>query len=285
MKKIKNESNVQTKKNKSNSKMADDVRPVSHKVILIILDGLTARVAEHALGFIHSLVEAGAASHHIVRSELPSMSRPLYETILTGKTPYESGITVNPVVRLSKEKSIFHYASSAGLTTAAAAYYWISELYNYCPFDKKNHRYQNDLTMPIQHGIFYTQDTYPDSELFQDAEYLRRTYDPNFLLIHPMSIDNAGHQFGVNDAGYLNAAREVDMLMGLYIPDWLCQGYQIVITSDHGMDWDKLHGGTSEDERNVPLYALGKKSIDSVPKNIKQTDIIKMVLALLDVKI
>lgn len=64
---------------------------------------------------------------------LPSLSRPLYECILTGATPVESGITHNGVSRLSRQESIFHLARAGGKRTAAAAYHWVSELYNQSP--------------------------------------------------------------------------------------------------------------------------------------------------------
>jgi predicted AlkP superfamily pyrophosphatase or phosphodiesterase len=58
------------------------------------------------------------------------LSRPLYECILTGVPPIDSGIVHNNVARLSSQRSIYHYARDAGLKTAAAAYHWVSELYN-----------------------------------------------------------------------------------------------------------------------------------------------------------
>jgi phosphoglycerol transferase MdoB-like AlkP superfamily enzyme len=33
-------------------------------------------------------------------------------------------------------------------------------------------------------------------------------------------------------------------------------GYSILITGDHGMGADKMHGGTTPDLREVPLYLI-----------------------------
>ncbi|MPV85995.1 alkaline phosphatase family protein [Cardiobacteriales bacterium ML27] len=247
------------------------------KTILIIIDGLANEIAEKAMGSIHSWIEAGIAKHQVIECALPSASRPLYETILTGKTPYESGITVNTVNRLSNERSLFHDVSDAGLTTAAAAYHWFSELYNQSPYDVWTHRIQNDKNKPIQHGIFYHQDHYPDMAVFQDAEYLRKTYDPDFLLIHPMNVDDTGHQYGVYSDEYLCQARQVDQVIGHIVPAWIAAGYQILITSDHGMNNDKgaSHGGMAAIERLVPLYVIGERILDIVPcQGVKQTEII-----------
>ena len=122
------------------------------------------------------------------------MSRPLYECILTGVRPVESGIVNNQIVRLSNHESIFSLAKSQGKVTAAAAYHWVSELYNRAPFDAVRDRFTNDETMNIQHGCFYHWDHYPDEALFLDAEHLRVTHQPDFLLIHPMNIDDIGTQ-------------------------------------------------------------------------------------------
>ena len=47
-------------------------------------------------------------------------------------------------VRLSNQTSLFHLAKSSGKTTAAAAYYWVSELYNHAPFHHFEDRIQLD---------------------------------------------------------------------------------------------------------------------------------------------
>lgn len=244
-----------------------------HKTILIILDGLSARVAQTALGYMTALVETQQAIYHTIAAALPSNSRPLYETLLTGKTPLESGITHNAINRLSRCHSVFSLAKHAGLTTAAASYHWVSELYNHSPYNPFTDRYQfHNQQGNITHGIFYHQDHYPDESLFQDADYLRRQYQPHFLLVHSMNIDDAGHRFGASSREYHNAARHADGLLALYLPQWLDDGYRLIVTADHGMNWDHNHGGSSDDDRQVPFYALGDKLILNAPTP-KQTQI------------
>src|SRR5471030_3061613 len=163
------------------------------KSILVVLDGLNYQVARDAMGYLQAQCAEGRGRLYQLECALPSLSRPLYECILTGITPVVSGIVNNQVDRLSTQRSIFHYARDAGLTTAAAAYHWVSELYNRTPFDPPRDRHTSDEMLAIQHGHFYYDDAYPDSHLFDDAESLRRRHDPDFLLIHPMNIDDAGH--------------------------------------------------------------------------------------------
>lgn len=227
------------------------------KTILVLLDGLNYRVAHDAMGYLQAECVAGRGRLYLLESELPSLSRPLYECILTGVTPVESGVVHNHVSRLSHQQSVFHYARAAGLTTAAAAYHWFSELYNRTPFDAARDRHTDAPELPIQHGHFYYDDGYPDSHLFDDAENLRLRYQPDFLLVHPMNIDDAGHRFGLSSPQYRNAARRADGSLSRYLPDWLAAGYQVLVTADHGMNDDRSHGGVLPEERQVPLFVFG----------------------------
>jgi len=43
------------------------------------------------------------------------------------------------------------------------------------------------------------------------------------------------------------------------LPQWIEEGYNILITADHGMNTDGHHGGTGEDERDVGLIAIGDR--------------------------
>jgi predicted AlkP superfamily pyrophosphatase or phosphodiesterase len=230
----------------------------SEKLIFILLDGLRCDVAQVALGYLGHLVEVGQASFYRVQAELPSVSRPVYEVLMTGTPSSVNGITSNNTVRRSHQTSLFHLVQRQGGTTAAAAYYFFSELYNSAPFDGPKNREQHDPEQPIQHGRFYWDDAYPDSHLFADAEALRRDYRPDFLLVHPGGIDQAGHQFGGESPQYRNRAVAMDDLLAQFLPLWMAD-YQILITADHGMNPDGQHGGTSAAEREVPLYCLSPK--------------------------
>jgi len=227
------------------------------KSILVVLDGLNFQVARDAMGYLQAQCAAGRGRLYQLECELPSLSRPLYECILTGVTPVVSGIVHNHVDRLSTQRSIFHYARDAGLTTAAAAYNWVSELYNRTPFTPARDRHTDDKSLTIQHGHFYYDDTYPDSHLFDDAESLRLKHDPDFLLIHPMNIDDTGHKFGLDSMQYRNKARVADGILSHYLDNWLAEGYHVIVTADHGMNNDRSHGGILDEERQVPMFVFG----------------------------
>ncbi len=255
-----------------------------NKTILVVLDGLAYEVAEQCMGFLHALKEQEIATIYKMQCELPSMSRPLYETILTGITPALSGIVNNQVVRNSNQKSVFSLARRAGLTTAAAAFHWYSELYNSSPYNAVRDRYTEDSEQLIQYGCFYHGEHYADSYLYLDAESLRLRYNPDFLLVHPMNIDNAGHKAGVDSAHYRNTVRNSDSELSKYLPMWIDEGYQVIITADHGMNDDKSHGGTLSKERDIPFFVIGNRFSHEQSCMPKQTDICGVICELLGIQ-
>jgi len=227
-----------------------------NKVILVLSDALRYDVAVNGMGFLGHLVEVKLATLYKVVGELPTMSRPMYETIHTGLPVTEHGVVSNYVVRRSTKPNIFQAAVEAGKTTAAAAYYWFSELYNRAPYDPLDDREVDDESLLIQHGRFYTRDEYPDEELFATAGMLVRKFAPDYLLVHPMGMDYVGEIYGADSSQYRNQAIRQDVLLANLIPEWMELGYNILVTGDHGMSADKLHGGTTPDVREVPLYLI-----------------------------
>ena len=258
---------------------------LKQKVIFIVIDGLNASVARETLGFVTAMVEKYRGKFLTIDCELPSLSRPLYECLLTGSLPVDSGIYNNDITALSTQQSLFHYVAQNGGTTAAAAYHWVSELYNRSPYLAARDRHTHDETLPIQHGIFYHRDHYPDCHLFLDAGYLIKTWQPDFTLIHSMNVDDAGHRAGVDSPHYRNSARNVDDILSNWLTQWLDEGYQVVITSDHGMNSDCSHRGTLVCEREVPVILLGRAFNDESYNQVKlrQRELCGTLLTLLGV--
>ena len=257
---------------------------MTKKVILIVLDGLAYNTAEQCMGYLQGLKAQGISTLYKLECELPSKSRPLYETILTGVTPVLSGIVHNDVNRNSNQQSVFSLARSSGLSTAAAAFHWFSELYNRSPYDPIRDRHTDDLDQLIQHACFYHGDHYPDNYVYLDAECLRRRHNPDFLLIHPMNIDNAGHHAGVDSAHYRNTVRTSDGELSKYLPTWIEEGYQVLVTSDHGMNADKGHGGILPEERDIPLFVIGDGFSHQPNYAPKQTELCGSICELLGIQ-
>ena len=227
------------------------------KVILVVCDALRDDVAEQYMGYLEHLVETRRATRYSVIGELPSMSRPMYETLHTGLTSSEHGITNNNIVRRSNMPNVFQCAREAGLVTAASAFCWYSELYNRAPYDIVNDREVDDESLNIQHGRFYREDGYPDIEVFAAGALLARRFYPDYLLIHPMMIDTMGETYGGDSPQYRKQVIFQDQIMANLVPEALAAGYTMLVTADHGMSDDtSTHGGTLPQMRNVPLYIL-----------------------------
>jgi predicted AlkP superfamily pyrophosphatase or phosphodiesterase len=259
----------------------------TNKVILVLSDALRYDAAVAGMGFLGHLVETEQASLYKVIGELPSMSRPMYETVHTGLPVSEHGIFANYIQRRSDKPNIFQAASEAGKTTAAAAYFWFSELYNRTPYDRIEDREVDDESLLIQHGRFYTEDDYPDIELFVTGGMLARRYNPDYLLIHPMGMDYLGEKFGADSPEYRNQAILQDMYMSALIAEWMQGGYNILVTGDHGINADRLHGGTTPDVREVPLYLIrpGISGAGDTSEVISQLQIAPTVCKLLGIDI
>ena len=87
-----------------------------NKGVLILSDALRYDVAKDNMGFLGHLVESKLASLYKVIGELPSMSRPMYETIHTGLPSSEHGIVANSMVRSAVEPA--NMGLAYGLTEA-----------------------------------------------------------------------------------------------------------------------------------------------------------------------
>lgn len=258
---------------------------MSNKLAFIMIDGLRYDTAVSQMGYMHHLVEYGKAARFKVKSELPSLSRPLYEVLLTGTPVHKNGITTNQTVRLSHEESLFHLTKKNGLKNATASYYWVSELYNSAPFNPMTDRMQLETDKPIEHGIFYWEDHYPDSHLFADANALVNAYQPDFLYVHSMNVDDDGHKFTADSKEYRNRGIAADIILASFIPKWLEAGYQIIITADHGMNYDGQHGGTTSADRDVPLFIISDRVTSGIfEEEIPQLQIAPLACALLNIE-
>jgi predicted AlkP superfamily pyrophosphatase or phosphodiesterase len=65
------------------------------KVVMVVSDALRDDTARAQMGYLQHLVEAGRATRFTVVAELPTMSRPLYETLHTG---VPSASTASPTI-------------------------------------------------------------------------------------------------------------------------------------------------------------------------------------------
>jgi predicted AlkP superfamily pyrophosphatase or phosphodiesterase len=257
------------------------------KVIFVLSDGLRYDTAQDGMGFLMHLVEQNIATLYKVIGELPSLSRPMYETLHTGVPVIKHGIVSNSTSRVSRMPNLFQLAVQAGKTTAAVAYYWFSELYNRAPYDKIEDREVDNPSLLIQHGRFYTQDDYPDIECFATASMLVRKFSPDYLLVHPSGMDWTGETFGADTPEYRRMATRQDTILSNLIVEWMEKGYNILVGSDHGINAHRSHGGTTSDVRDVPLFIIraDQKGKGILPTSISMLQVAPTICTLLGLPI
>jgi predicted AlkP superfamily pyrophosphatase or phosphodiesterase len=257
------------------------------KVVMVVSDALRDDTARRQMGYLEHLVEVSRATRYTVAAELPTMSRPLYETLHTGVPVSVHGVTNNLVVRRSSMPNVFEEAVRHGRTTGASAYWWFAELYNRVPYDRVVDREVDNASLGIQHGRFYMEDNMPDREVLLAGATVVAKFEPDYVLIHPMGMDFLGEAHGADSPEYRNNAIFQDMALANLIPGWLERGYTVLVTADHGINTDKLHGGTLPDVRHVPLYWIpaGGKGDGDTGRRISQLAIAPSLCRLLEIPV
>jgi len=226
------------------------------RVAFILVDGLRDDTARRCMGYLRALQEAHRARWATLRCELPSLSRPLYATVIAGRRPVDHGVLSNDHVGVRLHDTVFDDVHAGGGTSAVAGYDWFYELLAGERFAPARHRTAACASRGVVAGSWYFEDDYPDSHLLADAQDLRQRHAPDLLFVHTMGLDNAGHVHGGASSAYDLAARKLDMALALLLPQWLADGYDVVLTSDHGMSADRMHGGDTPEERAVPFVWL-----------------------------
>lgn len=251
------------------------------KVVLVVLDGLGAETAFAEFGWLEALTAAGRAARWSMTCCLPSLSRPLYHTLLSGLPPLAHGIVSNDINVPAGDETVFTVARTHGRKTAASASHWFAELYHANPYSPAEHREVDDPQAVIQHGRYYSTFDCPDEEVFHAAGSLIRRHAPDFLLLHAPACDTIGHRFGGQSPEYRRTASMAGDLIARYGTDWLERGYRLVVTADHGMDDIGWHGGTRPAARQVPFYVVGARVSGVQTATADQLSVAPTVLSLL----
>jgi predicted AlkP superfamily pyrophosphatase or phosphodiesterase len=227
--------------------------------VLIVIDGLRRDTAQEHLTAPSRLIAAGRGLYLPMTSHMPTNSRPSYNTISTGVPSPQNGTIDNDDVRPVTIPSVWTVARSHGLTTAASAYFWWSELFNSLPFREERQIYTEDSDGGIQHGFFYPRASETDATVVAEAEILFNTYRPDLLLIHPSSTDYAGDYWGAGSVAYVENAKVVNVLMAALFESILRNRPEtiVLVTSDHGMSDRGGHGWDAPELREVFFFALG----------------------------
>ena len=99
-----------------------------------------------------------------------------------------------------------------------------------------------------------------------------------------MGIDYQGHLRGAGSREYEEAVGKANVILSLLMEDWMKEGYQIVITADHGMNTLGIHGGTDAEQRDTPLYIFSSqvKAGRFEENSISQLNVAPLLCRLMD---
>lgn len=264
---------------------------MSNPVCLVIIDGLRHDTAIAECGYLMATVEAGEARAWQMKSCLPTISAPLYETIHTGLAPVEHGILSNEAIRPSNQPNVFSALKESGKSTAAVAHSYYHTLYGGSVFDPFEHAEIEDPDAPVPYARHYSMAGYSrvnpalpsEIDLCAQTWILARKFRPDYLLLHSSSCDSLGHYYTSNSAEYRHQAWRVDNALSRLIPLLRDAGYDVFVTADHGMNEDGHHAGDQEGLRAVPFFVFSERF--KAPENVAldQKAIAPTILSLLGI--
>ena len=77
------------------------------KTIFVLLDACQYEAGTRNLGYLEHLIDYKKGAKYKVKGELPSLSRPMYATLLTGTPVFSHGITTNDTLRTLDCDNVF----------------------------------------------------------------------------------------------------------------------------------------------------------------------------------
>jgi predicted AlkP superfamily pyrophosphatase or phosphodiesterase len=94
-----------------------------------------------------------------------------------------------------------------------------------------------------------------------------------------------GHRFGHECQQMDQAIFHLDEKLAQYIHRWRADGYEVIVTADHGQNERGHHGGNSDIERDFALYYFGAtKGVDQA-QILDQRQLAPTILTLLGAEI
>jgi predicted AlkP superfamily pyrophosphatase or phosphodiesterase len=240
--------------------------PIKSKLLLIILDGVPYRNWRRLFGNLEGWLDSGHARVWKMRAVLPSTSACCYASIHTGVSPQEHGIRSNEVRFRVEFPDLFSEISKAGGKTGAVTHSYWSEFFNRYPFDLVRDMEYDEPGGAITHGRFHTMTGYnhknqmtpSDVDLFATLTMLTKRFGIDYGILHTCTLDSMGHRYGHDCVEMDHACYAMDAMLAAFLAGWLDDGYEVIVTADHGQTDRGHHGGRSEEQQDFALYYFGK---------------------------
>lgn len=263
------------------------------KLLLIILDGLPWRNWRRFMGNLEGWVQSGEARVWKMRSVLPSTSACCYASIHTGVSPQQHGILANEIRKRVEFPDIFSEVADAGGRTGAVTHSYWSEFFNRYPFEPVRDIEYDEPDGPIAHGRFHTmtgygddnQSTPSDMDLFATLTMLTKRYGIDYGILHTCTVDSMGHRFGHDNTPMDNALYKLDVMLAAFLPTWIADGYEVIVTADHGQTDRGHHSGHDDEMQDFALYYFGPGKGPKADILLDQLQLAPTILKRLGVKI
>ena len=263
---------------------------MKRKLLMLIIDGVPLRNWTRLFGNLEGWVKTGEARKWQIRSVLPSTSASCYASLHTGVAPQTHGVTGNDAILRLSQPDIFSEVRKAGGITGAVTHSFWSEFFNRAPFDPmRDIEYDEPHSTSINHGRFHTMTGYGaanqmtpcDADLFATLGMLTTRFDLAYGLLHSCTLDSMGHRFGHECHEMDHACFTLDAQMAPFIRHWRDQGYELVITADHGQDARGHHGGHAPLQQDTALYYFGTGDYCGGDERLCQLQLAPTILSLL----
>ena len=263
------------------------------KLLLIILDGVPYANWRRLFGNLEGWVQSGEARVWRMRAVLPSTSASCYASIHTGTPPQVHHVWGNEAVYRLSQPDIFSECVRAGLKTGAVAHSFWSEFFNRAPFDPVRDIEYDEPAGPITHGRFHTMSGYghhnqmtpADSDLFATLTRLCQVKGIDYGMLHTCTLDSMGHRFFHDCQVMDNACYALDAMLAPYVNRWRADGYEVIVTADHGQDARGHHGGTGEAQQDFAFYYFGDAEMPGPDQVLDQLALAPSILSRLGVAI
>ncbi len=239
---------------------------LSSRVVLVVVDALRADTF-FGDAFASFRREHPAAATGLVRTSPVSMSTAGVRSMATGTFPDLYDVLHNWGNVASTLPSVPGLARAAGRQTEIFGDSIWRELF-------PDAFVVAETEVKVPRIIFYLRaETLVDDKRVQRlADRLRKQPPPDFLVLHLVGLDHAGHRRGVKSAGYADVARRtvahIEEIVRLLPGDTT-----VLLTSDHGATDSGGHGGASEAETTAPLFAFGRGIAAGARVNVNQIDL------------
>lgn len=267
---------------------------MKRKLLMLIIDGVPLRNWERLFGNLEGWVATGEARRWTMSAILPSTSASCYASIHTGVTPQSHGVTGNDQIFRIEMPDVFSEVRKSGGITGAVTHSFWSAFFNRAPFvPSRDIEYDETDSASINHGRFHTMTGYGtanqmtpcDADLFATLGLLAERYALDYGILHSCTLDSMGHHFGHECHQMDHACFTLDAQMAPFISAWRKQGYEVIVTADHGQDERGHHGGRGSLQQDYALYYFGNGAYCGDDQTLSQLQMAPTILSLLGVPI